>query len=80
MLSIKPCYKSSSQARNFWRKRGSAYLCTVFFIVLDLRLTKGKMAVCEDGLFYWLAAATGHVLVAAASSFIYVPVWMQFTC
>ena len=39
--SIKPCYKIRCFGLKIWRKPKSPYLCTVFFIVLDLRLTKG---------------------------------------
>ena len=37
---IKPCYKMSCFASKIWRYAESTYLCNVFFIVLDLRLTK----------------------------------------
>ncbi len=37
---IKPCYKMSRFASKIWRYAESTYLCNVFFIVLDLRLTK----------------------------------------
>ena len=46
--SIKPCYKMLRFAPEIWRYAESPYLCGVFFIVLDLRLTKdwlsGKIA------------------------------------
>ena len=48
--SIKPCYKMLRFAPEIWRYAESPYLCSVFFIVLDLRLTK-RLAVCEDSLF-----------------------------
>ena len=38
--SIKPCYKMLRFAPEIWRYAESPYLCIVFFIVLDLRLTK----------------------------------------
>ena len=38
--SIKPCYKMLRFAPEIWRYAESPYLCNVFFIVLDLRLTK----------------------------------------
>jgi len=38
--SIKPCYKTSRYVLKIWRYPESPYLCNVFFIVLDLRLTK----------------------------------------
>ena len=38
--SIKPCYKMLRFAPEIWRYAESPYLCGVFFIVLDLRLTK----------------------------------------
>ena len=37
---IKPCYKMPYFALKIWRYAESPYLCNVFFIVLDLRLTK----------------------------------------
>ena len=37
---IKPCYKMLRFAPEIWRYAESPYLCGVFFIVLDLRLTK----------------------------------------
>ena len=39
-ISIKPCYKTHCFFRKIWRYAESPYLCNVFFIVLDLRLTK----------------------------------------
>ena len=38
--SIKPCYKMLRFVPEIWRYAESPYLCSVFFIVLDLRLTK----------------------------------------
>ena len=43
---IKPCYKMPCFAPIIWRYAESPYLCSVFFIVLDLRLTK-KLAVWD---------------------------------
>ena len=40
VISIKPCYKEPHFAPKIWRQPKSPYLCSVFFIVLDLRLTK----------------------------------------
>ncbi len=37
---IKPCYKMRRFGPKIWRYAESPYLCNVFFIVLDLRLTK----------------------------------------
>ena len=42
---IKPCYKMRCFTPKIWRYAESPYLCNVFFIVLDLRLTK-RLAVC----------------------------------
>ena len=47
---IKPCYKMRCFTPKIWRYAESPYLCNVFFIVLDLRLTK-RLAVWEDSLF-----------------------------
>ena len=44
--SIKPCYKMLRFAPKIWRYAESPYLCSVFFIVLDLRLTK-RLAVWD---------------------------------
>ena len=44
--SIKPCYKILRFAPKIWRYAESPYLCNVFFIVLDLRLTK-RLAVWD---------------------------------
>ena len=48
VTSIKPCYKIRYLSLKIWRYAESPYLCNVFFIVLDLRLTKdwlsGKIA------------------------------------
>ena len=43
---IKPCYKMPYFALKIWRYAESPYLCNVFFIVLDLRLTK-RLAVWD---------------------------------
>ena len=40
MLFLKTCYKAYFYHSFFCLFAGSPYLCTVFFIVLDLRLTK----------------------------------------
>lgn len=40
VTSIKPCYKIRYLSLKIWRYAESPYLCNVFFIVLDLRLTK----------------------------------------
>ena len=40
LYSIKPCYKCPRFVLEIWRYPESPYLCNVFFIVLDLRLTK----------------------------------------
>ena len=45
-ISIKPCYKIASILLKIWRYAESPYLCNVFFIVLDLRLTK-RLAVWD---------------------------------
>ncbi len=37
---IKPCYKMNRFTPKIWRYAESTYLYNVFFIVLDLRLTK----------------------------------------
>ena len=44
--SIKPCYKIRYLSLKIWRYAESPYLCNVFFIVLDLRLTK-RLAVWD---------------------------------
>ena len=44
--SIKPCYKMLRFAPEIWRYAESPYLCGVFFIVLDLMLTK-RLAVWD---------------------------------
>ena len=44
--SIKPCYKMLRFAPEIWRYAESPYICNVFFIVLDLRLTK-RLAVWD---------------------------------
>ena len=43
---IKPCYKMLRSAPEIWRYAESPYLCSVFFIVLDLKLTK-RLAVWD---------------------------------
>ena len=51
--SIKPCYKMLRFAPEIWRYAESPYLCGVFFIVLDLRLTKDWLSGI-DSLFLCL--------------------------
>ena len=48
--NIKSCYKAYFPIRNIWRYHQKPYLCTVFFIVLDLRLT--KVGVRRDSFFF----------------------------
>ena len=50
---IKPCYKMLRSAPEIWRYAESPYLCSVFFIVLDLRLTKDWLSGI-DSLFLCL--------------------------
>ena len=57
--SIKPCYKMLRFAPEIWRYAESPYLCSVFFIVLDLRLTKDWLSGI-DSLF--LCFKTGEFL------------------
>ena len=47
---IKQCYKTRFSAQNACRFPGNPYLCIVFFIVLDLRLT--KVGVQRYSFFY----------------------------
>ena len=49
----KACYKILFSIETFCKFIGKTYLCNVFFIVLDLRLTK-RLAVWEDSLFLCL--------------------------
>ena len=56
---IKPCYKMPCFAPIIWRYAESPYLCSVFFIVLDLRLTKDWLSGI-DSLF--LCFKTGEFL------------------
>ena len=53
VTSIKPCYKIRYLSLKIWRYAESPYLCNVFFIVLDLRLTKDWLSGI-DSLFYAL--------------------------
>ncbi|CCZ47150.1 uncharacterized protein BN750_01531 [Bacteroides sp. CAG:661] len=60
-MELKTCYNTLVFGAFFWKFQGNAYLCNVFFIVLDLRLTKdwlsGKIAfffALLPGLFYYL--------------------------
>jgi hypothetical protein len=48
--NIKSCYKTYFYNQNIWRFRQKPYLCNVFFIVLDLRLT--KVGVRRDSFFF----------------------------
>ena len=48
---IKSCYKIRLFASKIWRYAESPYLCNVFFIVLDLRLTKKDWLSGIDSLF-----------------------------
>ena len=50
VTSIKPCYKIRYLSLKIWRYAESPYLCNVFFIVLDLRLT--KVGVQRYSFFY----------------------------
>ena len=50
--SIKPCYKMLRFAPEIWRYAESPYLCSVFFIVLDLRLIKKIGCLGIDSLFF----------------------------
>ena len=50
--SIKPCYKMLRFVPEIWRYAESPYLCSVFFIVLDLRLTK-RLAVWDRWPFLY---------------------------
>ena len=52
VTSIKPCYKIRYLSLKIWRYAESPYLCNVFFIVLDLRLT--KVGVQRNSFFYAL--------------------------
>ena len=56
---IKPCYKMRCFTPKIWRYAESPYLCNVFFIVLDLRLTKDWLSGI-DSLF--LCFKTGEFL------------------
>ena len=47
VTSIKPCYKIRYLSLKIWRYAESPYLCNVFFIVLDLRLTKDWLRRCS---------------------------------
>ena len=47
---IKTCYKTWFFSWKIWQLVRSPYLCTVFFIVLDLRLT--KVGVQRYSFFY----------------------------
>ena len=53
IISIKPCYKEPHFTPKIWRQPKSPYLCSVFFIVLDLRLTKDWLSGI-DSLFLCL--------------------------
>ncbi len=47
----KACYKSDYYYLKIWKLEKRTYLCNVFFIVLDLRLTKDWLSVI-DSLFF----------------------------
>ncbi len=51
--NIKSCYKTYFYCKNIWRCHQKPYLCSVFFIVLDLRLT--KVGVRRDSFFLPIA-------------------------
>ena len=59
--SIKPCYKMLRFAPEIWRYAESPYLCSVFFIVLDLRLTKVGARRCS--FFYGVPRTPGILTV-----------------
>ncbi|NDV65538.1 hypothetical protein D0T60_09820 [Bacteroides sp. 224] len=48
--TAKTCYKACVVAHEICTNRKTPYLCTVFFIVLDLRLT--KVGIRRDPFFY----------------------------
>jgi hypothetical protein len=48
--NIKSCYRAYFYSQNIWRYHQKPYLCSVFFIVLDLRLT--KVGVRRDSFFF----------------------------
>ncbi len=54
VCSIKPCYKLLRFASEIWRNAETPYLCTVFFIVLDLRLIEDWLSGI-DSLFLYLS-------------------------
>ena len=58
VTSIKPCYKIRYLSLKIWRYAESPYLCNVFFIVLDLRLT--KVGVQRYSFFYVRTSALGE--------------------
>ncbi len=57
--SFKWCYKTSVLMRYVCEFQKSAYLCTVFFIVLDLRLTKVGARRCS--FFYVYMSRNGDI-------------------
>ena len=59
VTSIKPCYKIRYLSLKIWRYAESPYLCNVFFIVLDLRLTKDWLSGI-DSLFFMLFSQQKH--------------------
>ena len=70
VVSIKPCYKMLRFAPEIWRYAESPYLCSVFFIVLDLRLTKVGARRCSFFyvyifliLKYWLSSTKQNLSV-----------------
>ena len=60
------CYKALFYSRNICRLPKSQYLCTVFFIVLDLRLT--KVGVQRYSFFYALTSDQPTILRQKARS------------
>ena len=58
--SFKWCYKTSVLMRYVCEFQKSAYLCTVFFIVLDLRLTKVGARRCS--FFYVYMSRNGDIV------------------
>ena len=67
---IKPCYKMSRFASKIWRYAESTYLCNVFFIVLDLRLTKKIGCLGWIAFFYALyCPSIFHKYISSPDSF-----------
>jgi hypothetical protein len=59
--NIKSCYKTHLFHCFIWRYSKSAYICNVFFIVLDLRLT--KVGVRRDSFFYGVPRTPSNLTV-----------------